>query len=148
MQDLQESIWDVKEVASPTSEPTIAEASCLPFCSGLGLSSAFLLCKFSNNQHLWEWDAHHFLKTHTLNYKSTYGWKSHCLSLGGGGGNCLIIRLLPVFLLCIFWISVKDKMPYLRKKIYWRFWFWNSSIFILIFSVHCKMKRIFRQLGG
>lgn len=119
MQDSQESVWDMKEAASPTAEPTTAEnfseAPCLPFCSGLGLSSAFLVCKLSNNQHPLEWDAQHFLKTHTLNYKSTYGWKSLCLSLGGGGGGCLIIRLLPVFLY-IFWISVKDKMPYLRKK--------------------------------
>lgn len=115
----QESEWDMKEAASPTAEPTTAEnfseASFPPFYSGLGLSSAFLLCKLSNNQHPLEWDAQHFLKTHTLNYKSTYGWKSLCLSLGGGGGGCLIIRLVPVFLY-IFWISVKDKMPYLRKK--------------------------------
>lgn len=113
------SLRDMREAASPTAEPTTAEnlseASCLPCCSGLDLSSAFLLCKLSNNQHPWEWDARHFLKTHTLNYKSTYGWKSPCLSLSGGGGGCLIIRLLPVFL-HTFWISVKDKMPYLRKK--------------------------------
>lgn len=119
MQDSEESVCDMKEAASPRAEHTTAEnfseTSCLPFCSGLGLSSAFLLCKLSNNQHPWEWDAQHFLKNSTLNCKSTYGWKILCLSLGGGGRGCLIVRVLPVFLY-IFWISVKDKMPYIRKK--------------------------------
>lgn len=46
MQDSQESVGDMKEAASPTAEPATAEnfseASCLPFFSGLALSSAFL----------------------------------------------------------------------------------------------------------
>lgn len=71
MQDSQESVWDMNETANPTAAPATdensAEASCLPLCSGLHLSSAFLLCKLSNNQHPWEWDVWHFLKTHTLN---------------------------------------------------------------------------------
>lgn len=60
-----------------------------PPSSGLDLSSAFLLCKLSNNQHPCEWDVWYFLKTHTLNYKSTYEWINLCLRLGGVGGVVL-----------------------------------------------------------
>lgn len=108
MQDSQGSIRDMNETASPTAAPTTAEysaaASCLPHCSGLELSSAFLLCKLFNNQHPWEWDAWHFLKTHSLNYNSTYEWKNLCLRLGDVGGVVLLLGYFQSFCISFgFW---------------------------------------------
>lgn len=108
MQDSQESVRDMIETASATAAPATAEnsaeESCLPHCSGLDLSSAFLLYKLSNNQHPWEWDVWHFLKTHTLNYKSTYEWKNLCLRLGGVGGVVLLLGYFQSFCISFeFW---------------------------------------------
>lgn len=58
IQDSQESVRDMKEAANPTTKfkttENLSRASHLLFCSGLGLSSAFLLCKLCNTQNPWE----------------------------------------------------------------------------------------------
>lgn len=109
----------VRPTAVPTTAENSAEASCLSQCSGLDLLSAFLLCKLSNNQHPWEWDIWHFLKTHTLNYKSTYEWKNLCLRPGGVGG---VVLLLGTSSHSVYLLNFgKRQVALSQKEIYWRF---------------------------